>query len=81
MVPLAPLLPVEYGCEQTEKHLKQVKIMSDRLDIFRNKDADAKPFQYTASSQKKIPALLVKDFFKVVISKKVVTPNKVLSNT
>lgn len=54
--------------------------MSDRSDIFINKDADIKSFKNIESSRKDIFALLVKDFFKIIIFKKVVPFNKVSSN-
>ncbi len=39
-VPLALSPPAEHGHEQPEMHPEQVKIMSDKIDIFTNKYAD-----------------------------------------
>lgn len=55
--------------------------MSNRPNIFTNKDANAKSSQNIAFSQKKIFILFIKDFFKVIISMKIVTLNNVFSNT
>lgn len=59
-------------------HLKQVKIVSDKLDTYTNKHADA---PLSTSRQKEIQGLLKKDLFKVVTSDKVVMPEEVPSNT
>ena len=60
-------------------HLKQVKIVSDKLEIFTaNKYADA---QLSASRQKEIQGLFEKDDFKVVTPNKLVMPEEVQSNT
>ena len=58
-------------------HPEQVKIVSDKLDTFTNKHADA---QLSASGQKEIQGLLEKDIFKVITPNKVVTPEEVPSN-
>lgn len=52
--------------------------MSDKIDTFTNKHANA---QLPAFGQKEIQGLVGKDDFKVVISDKVVTSQKVPSNT
>ena len=75
---LAPSPPAEHGHGQPEIHPEQVKIVSDKLDTFTNKHADA---QLSASGQKKIQKLLEKGVFKVVTPDKVVIPEEVLSNT
>ena len=59
-------------------HPKQVKIVSDKLDIFTNKYADTQLF---ASGQKKIQKLLKKDVLKVVTPDKIVMSEEVSSST
>ena len=50
--------------------------MSDKLETFTKKDADAQISQYTASGQKEITGLLEKDVFKVVTPEEFVTADK-----
>ncbi len=59
-------------------HLKQVKILSDKLDTFTNKYANA---QLSASGQKENQKLLEKDVFKVVTLDKIIMLEEVLSST
>ncbi len=59
-------------------HPEHVKIMSDKLDIFTNKYADA---QLSASGQKEIQKLVTKDVFKVITLDKVIILEEVLSST
>ena len=77
-IPLALSPPAEHGHKQPEMHPEQVKILSDEIDTFTNKHADA---GLSASGQKEIQGLLETDDFKVVISDKVVTPEEIPSNT
>lgn len=58
-------------------HSKQVKIMSDRLNIFIYKYAYAK---MSVSRQKKIQGLFKKDVFNIVTLDRVVIPDKIPEN-
>ena len=75
---LAPSPPAENGYEQPEMHLEQVKIVSDKLDTFINKHADA---QLSASGQKEIQKLLEKDVFKVVMPEEVSSSTQVFNSS
>ena len=59
-------------------HPEQVKIVSDKLDIFTNKHTNA---QLSVSEQKKIQKLLEKDVFRVVTPNIIVMSEEVLSST
>ncbi len=59
-------------------HPEQVKIMSDKLDTFTNKHANAQLF---ISGQKEIQKLVEKDVFKIVTPDKVVIPKEVPRST
>ena len=70
---MASSSPAKHGHGQSERQPKQVKIVSDKVDIFTNKHADV---QLSASRQKKIQGLHKKDVFKVVTPNKVIPPEK-----
>ena len=75
---LAPSPPAENSYKQLEIYPEQVKIMSDKLDIFTNKHANIQLFAF---GQKKIQKLLEKDVFKLVTPDKIVISEEVSSNT
>lgn len=73
---MASLALVECDCRKPRKHPEQVKIVSDKLDIFTNKHANA---QLSAFGQKQ--GVFEKNVFKIVILDKVVTPEEVPNST
>lgn len=74
---LAVSLLAEYTHKQPKIEPKQVKIFSDRIDIFTNKHMDAK---FSAFGQKKILQLPAKGVLKVVTSEEVVSSIRVYNS-